>query len=119
MIRVDFYTIVVRKFHVERVYPGGWAAATQSEKGFEKCQVTFDEDLFAEGAMSPLQVHRFILRWKDLGLIPHKNRKWHEICVVDRFMGPTRPCYWLKWDHNKQAATLNSVDRYFPSKTAF
>ena len=98
MIRVDCYAVVVPRIHVERVFPGGWVAATQFEQGFENSPVKFDEDLFSEGAMSPLQVHRFILRWKELGLIPHQNRKWHEICVVDRFLGPTLPCRWLLWD---------------------
>lgn len=110
MIRIDFYAVVVPKIHVERAYPGGWVAATQCEKGFENYQVMFDEDLFSEGAMSPLQVHRFILRWKELGLVPHLNRRWYEICVVDRFSGPTLPCTWLHWHHNTHAVTHISAD---------
>jgi len=89
VIKIECIAVVVPKIHVKRAFPGGWAAATQTENGFENCPVMFDEDLFAEGAMSPLQVHRFILRWKALGLLPHKNRRWHEICVVDMFAGPT------------------------------
>lgn len=106
MIRVECYAVVVPRTHVEKVFPGGWVAATHSEQGFENCQVMFDKFLFAEGAMSPLQVHRFILRWRELGLLPHKNRKWHDICVVDRFKGPTLPCSWLKWDINRHAVTF-------------
>lgn len=100
--------MVVPRVHVERAFPGGWAAATKYGKGFENSPVMFDEDLFAEGAMSPLQVHRFILRWKELGLSPHRNRKWHEICVVDMFNGPTLPCGWLKWDAINQTVCFES-----------
>jgi hypothetical protein len=108
MIRVDYYAIIVRKFHVERVYPGGWATAISQDKGFEDCTVRFDQDLFVEIAMSPLQVHRFVLRWRDFGLVPHRKRTWFEICVVDRFTGPTLPCGWLDWNYTKHTVRLES-----------
>ena len=106
---MDCYAVVVPKIHIERAYPGGWNSAIQTEYGFESSIVTYDNDLFAEGAMSPLQVHRFILRWKELGLIPHRNRKWSEICVVDRFGGPTLPCSWLHWNQFDHRVRFKSI----------
>lgn len=61
----------------------------------------FDDYLYREGSMSPMDNEMMIKFWKDKGLVPTeiKNGKkyWKDLCLVDvADRAPTLPCDWIE-----------------------
>jgi hypothetical protein len=110
LAKIDQLIIPLAK--IDQCYPGGVRALIGADP--RECEDSFSHDrwLYREGAMSSFAMQMLIDRWEGYGLVPTVRRKrklcWNDLCVVDRFDGPTLPCDWLEW--NPDEATV----RYKP-----
>ncbi len=100
---------------IEQKYPGGWAQCLDDHKNLIGGRVWYDEHLFRNGAMNPMDIESLVNHWTDLGFtcVADKNgeKVWQDICVFQSmFGGATLPCDWIDYDSKKQVAFLRGTD---------
>jgi hypothetical protein len=66
----------------------------------------WDEYLFRDGVMGKEDLDLIIRFWQKQGLKPKINinnqEYWNDLCVVHSIDGPTLPCKWLEFVHDKE-----------------
>jgi hypothetical protein len=101
-IQLECITLIIPIAKINECYPGGFRSLIGRDVLDHEDSFSHDHDLYREGGMSPMVIEMRISHWKDYGLTPIRRRKgqpyWKDMCVVDRFGGPTLPCDWLEWD---------------------
>jgi hypothetical protein len=97
-IRLEFLNLIVPITNIRKRYPGGWEQCLIDHQfGIESGRNWYDEDLFRDGAMNPMDMGFLLDRWREMGFKTHvrgKNARWKEVCIVD--YAPTLPCDWIE-----------------------
>jgi hypothetical protein len=97
--------IVPRKL-IENKYPGGWMQCLSDHKDLIGTRVWYDDHLFRDGAMNPMDMGILVNEWSDKGFNTHEGNensaKWKDVCVVDTFLGKaTLLCDWIEIEGNE------------------
>jgi hypothetical protein len=94
---------------------GGFRGFLQSREFPGHGAAWYDEFLFREGAMNPMDLEFILAGWKDRGLKAtgrkHGNIYWKDLCVVDFFDGPTLPCDWIEVNIEEHCAWLKGTPK--------
>jgi hypothetical protein len=74
-----------------------------------------DGDLVRISTMNQIDAMLILDSLKKKGLRPTRRKQgvehWEDLCIVDRFSGPTLPCEWLDWDREKGIAWMKKERR--------
>ncbi len=108
-IPLEFINIVIPIVSLKKCPSLGDVTEFLAEQTYPGCGCWHDEHLYREGTMNDLDLMLALDRWKERGLKLTRRRKgveeWHDLCVVDTFTGPTKPCYWL--EYNPESLTVS------------
>jgi hypothetical protein len=66
-IATEFIDFIVPIKVIEQKYPGGWEQCLEDHKDLIGGRVWYDEHLFRDGAMNPMDIERLVNDWTDLG----------------------------------------------------
>ncbi len=106
-VLIQFTTVLIRIDRLLAVAPDGLATITDrwspSWRDEHLLAVAF-MDMGARDLAAELEHMGLTLRDTSSG-----TRVWRDICVVDYFDGPTNPCEWLAYDHERHAAWLKGT----------
>ena len=112
-IQLEFIDFIVPRSVIEEKYPGGWVQCLKDHKNLIGSRVWYDEHLFRDGAMNPMDIEALVNEWQSLGFNTHKEDKdgmpieWLDVCVCESLMnGPTVACAWLDVDLDTRTASL-------------
>ena len=102
-IKLEFLDLIVPIKNIKKKYKGGWEQCLKDHDGLIGGRVWYDDHLFRDGAMNPMDIHSLTGRWKRLGFHTHDGGenpvKWVDVCVVEAlFGGLTLPCDWIEID---------------------
>ena len=102
-VQLAFINFIVPIEVIEHNYPGGWEQCLIDHKNLIGGRVWFDEYLFRDGAMNPMDIGHLVEQWQSFGFHTHDGgtnpSKWIDVCVVEAmFGGATLPCDWLEID---------------------
>lgn len=114
-IGLEFIDIVVPIARIRDLYPGGWHQCMLDYGALLGRRVWYDQHLFRDGAMTPLQAQALVEGWAALGFeLTDKRPKglyWKDLCVIDwQLGGATLPCDWLAFDRSSRTAHLAGVE---------
>jgi hypothetical protein len=113
-IATEFIDFIVPIKVIEKKYPGGWEQCLVDHKELIGGHVWYDEYLFRDGAMNPMDIESLVNKWTDLGFkctaeVDGKNT-WQDVCVFEMmFGGPTMPCEWIAFDAETRSAYLKGT----------
>lgn len=102
-IMTEFINFIVPIKVIEEKYPGGWTQCLEDHAELIGGRVWYDDHLFHDGAMNPMDIESLINEWSSRGFecIGEKDGKqyWKDVCVYEgMFGGATLPCEWLQAD---------------------
>lgn len=102
-VELEFINLIVPIETINEKYPGGWEQCLKDYQNLIGGRVWFDDYLFRDGAMNPMDIGFLVEEWESLGFQIHDGgenpSKWIDICVVDAmFGGTTLPCDWIEVD---------------------
>ena len=114
-IVLEFIDFVVRRSTIEEKYPGGWAGCLRNHRHAIGGRVWYDDYLFRDGAMNPIDMQSITDGWERLGfeLRGEVDGKpvWKDACVVEGMLGgATLPCSWIEVDSGKGIAYLAGTE---------
>ena len=108
----EFINLIVPIQVIKDKYPGGWEQCLEDHKNKINRSVWFDEHLFHDGTMNPMDMESLVERWGKLGFecIGHRvgNPYWKDVCVVE--FGPTMPCDWIAVDRKTRGVYLKGTE---------
>ncbi len=112
-IQLEFIDFIVPISIIEKKYPGGWNQCLNDHKNLVGGRVWYDEYLFRDGAMNPMDVESLVNEWQMLGFNTHSENEdgrpieWVDVCVCEGMLGgPTLKCNWLEVNTSTQTACL-------------
>ena len=111
-VKLEFINVIVPISVIETKYPGGWEKCLSDHNAAIGGRVWFDEYLFRDGAMNPMDTGLIVERWAKLGLTPAIGdpQKWADLCVVEGLLGgPTAPCNWIEVAEDGSSASLKGA----------
>ncbi len=102
-IQLEFINFIVPRNTIIDKYPGGWVKCLSDHANLIGGRVWYDEHLFRDGAMNPMDIGSLVEEWTQLGFQAHLGddspEQWVDVCVVEAlFGGPTLPCDWIEID---------------------
>ena len=102
-VQLEFINFIVPIETIKEKYPGGWEQCLKDHQNLIGGRVWFDDYLFRDGAMNPMDIGSLVEEWKSLGFHTHDGgenpSKWVDVCVVEAmFGGTTLPCDWIDVD---------------------
>jgi hypothetical protein len=102
-IQLEFINFIVPIMTIKEKYPGGWEQCLSDHENLIGGRVWYDEHLFRDGAMNPMDIGHLVEEWKKLGFHTHDGgdnpSKWVDVCVVEAmFGGTTLACDWIEVD---------------------
>jgi hypothetical protein len=114
-IALEFIDLVIPIARIRESYPGGWDQCIRDYAALLGRRVWYDQHLFRDGAMSPLEAQALVEGWTVLGFEPTGTRGqalyWKDLCVVDWTEGgPTLACDWLTFDRSSRTAHLAGAE---------
>jgi len=114
-IVTEYLDFIVPIKVIEQKYPGGWAQCLEDHKNLVGGRVWYDEYLFRDGAMNPMDIESLVNDWTDLGftcMVDKDGEKiWQDVCVFEgMFGGATLPCEWIDYDSQKRIAFLKGTE---------
>ena len=114
-IALEFIDLVIPIARIRESYPGGWEQCIRDYAALLGRRVWYDQHLFRDGAMSPLEAQALVEGWTVLGFEPTGTRRealyWKDLCVVDWVEGgPTLACDWLTFDRSSRTAHLAGAE---------
>jgi len=100
-VQLEFINFIVPIKTIKEKYPGGWEQCLSDHENLIGGRVWYDEHLFRDGAMNPMDIGRLVEEWRELGFQPHDGgdnpTKWVDVCVVEAmFGGNTLACDWIE-----------------------
>ena len=100
-VALEFINVIVRIDAIRSKYRGGWDQFIVDHEHRIGPIAWFDDYLYREGAMNPLDIQMLIDEWIDAGLDVYRLEngrpvEWIDICVVE-FFGPTLKCDWISF----------------------
>lgn len=104
-IQLEFINFIVPREVIEKKYPGGWGKCLADHATLIGGRVWYDDHLFRDGAMNPMDIESLVESWKARGFHTHDGKehptKWVDVCVAEAlFGGSTLPCDWLQVEGN-------------------
>ena len=112
-IQLEFIDFIVPRSVIEQKYPGGWVQCLKDHENLIGGRVWYDEYLFRDGAMNPMDIESLVNEWQRLGFNTHKENEdgmpieWLDVCVCESLLGgPTLKCEWLEVDTDTRTARL-------------
>ena len=66
-IATEFIDFIVPIETIRQKYPGGWEQCLKDHENLMNGRVWFDEHLFRDGAMGPLDIESIVERWEAMG----------------------------------------------------
>jgi hypothetical protein len=113
-IASEFIDFIVPIKLIEQKYPGGWEQCLEDHKDLIGGRVWYDEHLFRDGAMNPMDIECLVNDWTDLGFQCtteiNGQKTWHDVCVFEgMFGGATLPCDWIEFDAATRSAYLKGT----------
>ncbi len=114
-IALEFLDFIVPISAIRTKYPGGWEQCLRDHESLVGGRVWYDEYLFRDGAMNPVDIGTLVEEWTELGFSPMTKRNgksvWQDCCVVESlFGGTTLPCDWIEFAEDGQSAYLKGSD---------
>ena len=102
-IQLEFINFIVPIKTIKEKYPGGWEQCLKDHENLIGGRIWYDDCLFRDGAMNPMDIGQLVEEWKKLGFHTHDGGdspvKWVDVCVVEfMFNGATLPCDWIEVD---------------------
>ena len=101
-IQIEDISIVIPRYLIDRIYPGGSKALIEEEAISDNF---YDDELVRFGASDSIEVGTIIELWTERGLRDIRKRKgkrsWIDLCVIDHLDGPTLPCKWIRTENNR------------------
>ncbi len=112
---LEFIDFIVPIDKIRLKYPGGWVGCLRDHSALIGGRVWYDDCLFRDGAMNPMDMELLVGRWTSIGFERFEEksgiRHWKEMCVVESmFGGPTHPCDWLEFDRSRRIAFLKNTN---------
>ena len=99
-IALEHINFIVRSATIEEKYPGGWDQCLIDHASSLGSRVWFDEHLFRDGAMNPIDMENMVNAWRDFGfqvVLINGEKKWLDCCVIDEnFETLSLPCDWIE-----------------------
>ena len=113
-IHLEFINFIVPINTIKQKYPGGWEKCLADHSNLIGGRVWYDEHLFRDGAMNPMDIGSLIDEWKERGFHTYDAEdnpsKWVDVCVVEAsYGGATLPCDWIAIEDN--TAFLRGADK--------
>ena len=116
-IALEFIDFIVPIKTIEEKYPGGWKHCLEDHEHLIGGRVWYDEHLFHDGAMNPMDIESLVDIWKALGFNTHEEDengrpiKWIDVCVYERmFGGATIKCDWIDYDAQLDGVFLKGTN---------
>lgn len=111
-IKIMFINFIVPIKTIKEKYLGGWEQCLLDHKELIGGRVYYDEHLFRDGAMNPMDMRNIIAKWGKLGFHIHDGDKWVDACVVEGIFGrPIFPCDWIGIDVDEDTVFLKREPR--------
>ena len=66
-ISTEFIDFIVPIETIRQKYPGGWEQCLKDHENLINGRVWFDDYLFRDGAMGPLDIESIVERWEAIG----------------------------------------------------
>ena len=119
-IQLEFINLIVPINIIKEKYPGGWKQCLKDHENLIGGRIWYDDYLFRDGAMNPMDIGHLVEEWKNMGFHTHDGGnspvKWVDVCVVESmFGGATLPCDWIEVTgnvaHMKNEQNNNVVGR--------
>lgn len=110
-IATEFIDFIVPIEIIRQKYPGGWEQCLKDHENLINGRVWFDDYLFRDGAMSPIDIESIVERWEAMGFegIVEKDgmKYWKDMCVCEGLLGgATLACDWLGFDPEMRSVYL-------------
>ena len=110
-IATEFIDFIVPIQIIRDKYPGGWEQCLKDHEHLIGGRVWYDEHLFRDGAMNPMDIESLVEEWTSMGFecMGEKDGKkyWQDVCVFEEMLGgPTLECDWLLVDKKTRAVYL-------------
>lgn len=116
-IATMFIDFIVPIKTIEEKYPGGWKQCLKDHENLIGGRVWYDDYLFHDGAMNPMDIESLVNEWESLGFNTHKEDEngkpieWVDVCVYEgMFGGATLKCDWLEYDSTSNGVYYKGTD---------
>ena len=118
-IATEFINFIVPIHNIRAKYPGGWEQCLKDHEHLIGGRVWYDEYLFRDGAMNPMDIESLVEEWEAMGfegIVTREGQKyWKDLCVFE-MGGSTLPCDWIDFDRETRTAFLRGTD---PGEVAY
>jgi len=113
-IATEFIDFIVPIQTIRDKYPGGWEQCLEDHANLIGGRVWYDEHLFRNGAMNPMDIGSLVKEWTEMGFECYREVDgkmcWQDVCVYEGlFGGATMPCDWLGVDESTNAVFLKGT----------
>lgn len=114
-ITTEFIDFIVPIQTIRDKYPGGWEQCLKDHESLINGRVWFDDHLFRDGAMNPMDIESIVERWEAMGfegiVVEDGKKSWKDMCVCEGlFGGATQDCDWLVIDPETRSVYLQGTD---------
>jgi hypothetical protein len=113
-VQLEFINLIVRIETIKAKYPGGWEACLEDHRDAIGGRIWFDDHLFRDGAMNPMDMQFLVTCWESLGFETNRDVDgtivWQDVCVADYLNGNSRPCDWLLHMETGRAVYLKGTE---------
>jgi hypothetical protein len=111
-IATEFIDFIVPIQTIRDKYPGGWEQCLKDHEHLIGGRIWYDEHLFRDGAMNPMDIEYLVERWEAMGfegIVMENNQEiWKDICVFE-MGGATLKCDWIDFDRETRTAFLKGT----------
>lgn len=114
-IMTEFINFIVPIKTIEEKYPGGWMQCKEDYVDSLWGRVWYDDHLFRDGAMNPMDMKDIVEDWEGMGFILFDEvdgkKHWKDVCVYEGMLGgATLPCSWLEEDRKNRSVALRGAE---------
>ena len=113
-VQLEFINLIVPIEIIRAKYPGGWEACLQDHKDAIGGRIWYDDHLFRDGAMNPMDMQFLVECWRSMGFETKREVDgtivWQDVCVADYINGNSRPCEWLLHMDTEDAVYLKGTE---------
>jgi hypothetical protein len=113
-VQLEFINLIVPIETIKAKYPGSWEACLADHKDAIGGRIWFDDHLFRDGAMNPMDMQFLVTCWESMGFETKREVDgtivWQDVCVTDFINGNSRPCDWLLHMDTEDAVYLKGTE---------
>lgn len=112
-IRLEAYSLVIRRDRLEASFPGGWR---QFQAEYEVGgSIWHDDALVRFGAMNDIDLELLIRRWQGKGLrlitTTRGEKSYADMCPVAVFQDSPHPCDWIEIKDETTAEFVGQLEK--------